>query len=46
MKNRTIKVNYLARVEGEGALDIKIRDGKLRDVKLKIFEPPRFFEAF
>ena len=46
MKNRTIKVNYLARVEGDGALDIKIRDGKLRDVKLKIFEPPRFFEAF
>src|SRR3989338_1418845 len=45
-KNKTIKVNYLARVEGEGALDIKIRGNKLRDVKLKIFEPPRFFEAF
>ncbi len=46
MTNKTIKVNYLARVEGEGALDIKIRGGKLKDVKLKIFEPPRFFEAF
>ena len=46
MKNKTIKINYLARVEGEGALDIKIRGGKLKDVKLKIFEPPRFFEAF
>ena len=46
MKNKTIKVGYLARVEGEGALYIKIRGGKVADVKLKIFEPPRLFEAF
>lgn len=45
-KTRRIKVDYLARVEGEGALDIQIRRGRLTDVKLKIFEPPRFFEAF
>ncbi|MHC5109970.1 MAG: Ni/Fe hydrogenase subunit alpha [Planctomycetota bacterium] len=45
MSTRTIKVDYLARVEGEGALDIRIRNDKLEDVKLKIFEPPRFFEA-
>jgi coenzyme F420-reducing hydrogenase alpha subunit len=46
MKSRTIKVNILARVEGEGALYVKIKDTKLMDVKLKIYEPPRFFEAF
>lgn len=46
MKNRTIKVNYLARVEGEGALYLKVKDNRVTDVKLKIFEPPRFFEAF
>lgn len=46
MKNKTIKVDYLARVEGEGALFIKIKGGEVADVKLKIFEPPRFFEAF
>jgi coenzyme F420-reducing hydrogenase alpha subunit len=46
MKSKTIKVDYLARVEGEGAMYVKIRDNKVRDVKLKIFEPPRFFEAF
>jgi len=46
MKNRTIKVDYLARVEGEGALYVKIKNGEVEDVKLKIFEPPRFFEAF
>lgn len=42
---RTIKVDYLARVEGEGAMYIKVRDNVLEDVKLKIFEPPRFFEG-
>ena len=46
MKTRTITVDYLARVEGEGALLVKIKDGVVADVKLKIFEPPRFFEAF
>ncbi|MFH1157729.1 MAG: Ni/Fe hydrogenase subunit alpha [Pseudomonadota bacterium] len=45
-KTRTIKVDYLARVEGEGAMYLKIEDGKLKDVQLKIFEPPRFFEGF
>ena len=45
-RSRTIKVDYLARVEGEGALYVKVRDGRVMDVQLKIFEPPRFFEAF
>ena len=46
MKSRTIKVDYLARVEGEGALLVKIKGQQVTDVKFKIFEPPRFFEAF
>ena len=46
MKSKTIKVDYLARVEGEGGIHIKIKDDKVKDVKLNIFEPPRFFEAF
>jgi len=44
--NRTIDVDALARVEGEGALNLKIQDGKVTDAKLRIYEPPRFFEAF
>lgn len=44
--SKTIRVDYLARVEGEGALYIKIKGDTVTDVKLKIFEPPRFFEAF
>ncbi|MFV8782646.1 Ni/Fe hydrogenase subunit alpha [Microbulbifer sp. SA54] len=45
-KRKTIKVDYLARVEGEGALYIRYDDQGVHDVKLKIFEPPRFFEGF
>jgi sulfhydrogenase subunit alpha len=46
MSTKTIKVNYLARVEGEGALHVTIRNGSVIDVSLNIFEPPRFFEGF
>ncbi len=43
---RTVKVDYLTRVEGEGGLYVRAEGGELREVKLNIFEPPRFFEAF
>jgi sulfhydrogenase subunit alpha len=46
MATKTINVNYLARVEGEGALHINIVNGAVDTVRLEIFEPPRFFEAF
>ena len=46
MAEREIRVDYLARVEGEGSLHVTTRDGEVRDVRLEIFEPPRFFEAF
>jgi sulfhydrogenase subunit alpha len=46
MKSRSIKVDYLARVEGEGGISIKIQDKLVTDVEFDIFEPPRFFEAF
>ena len=46
MARKTIKVDYLARVEGEGALTVVIRDGAVTEAQLRIFEPPRFFEAF
>ena len=46
MTRKRIKVDYLARVEGEGALDVILREGRVEEVRLSIFEPPRFFEAF
>ncbi len=45
-RTRTIKVDYLARVEGEGAMYVRVRGGRVTDVQLRIFEPPRFFEGF
>jgi len=46
MGTKSILVDYLARVEGEGALDLQVSDGRVTSAQLKIFEPPRFFEAF
>ena len=46
MSTTRIKVDYLARVEGEGALHIKVKGDRVEEVKLRIFEPPRMFEAF
>lgn len=45
-RTRTIKADYLARVEGEGAMYVRLRGDEVLDVKLRIYEPPRFFEAF
>lgn len=41
-----IKVDTLARVEGEGALTIRLKGTRIEDVKVRIPEPPRLFEAF
>jgi coenzyme F420-reducing hydrogenase alpha subunit len=43
--SREITVETLARVEGEGAMKVLVEDGRVTDVQLRIFEPPRFFEA-
>jgi coenzyme F420-reducing hydrogenase alpha subunit len=44
--SRTIRVAALARVEGEGALHLAMDGDQVREVRLEIYEPPRFFEAF
>ncbi|HEY9150129.1 MAG TPA: Ni/Fe hydrogenase subunit alpha, partial [Gammaproteobacteria bacterium] len=41
-----IEVPVLARVEGEGALHLRIENGRIEQLQLRIFEPPRFFEKF
>lgn len=46
MNEQRITVDYFARVEGEAALDIKAKDGKVTDVLLNVVEPPRFFQGF
>jgi sulfhydrogenase subunit alpha len=42
---RTLSVAGLARVEGEGAMHVRVADGRAVEVRLEIYEPPRFFEA-
>ena len=46
LQTRTIAVDMVARVEGEGALRVTVKGKTVQDVELRIFEPPRFFEAF
>ncbi len=44
--SQVLQVGMLARVEGEGGMHIEIKDKVVTSVKLNIFEPPRFYEAF
>jgi sulfhydrogenase subunit alpha len=44
--DRTLSVGALARVEGEGAMYVKVTGREVDEVRLDIYEPPRFFEAF
>ncbi|NNF96557.1 MAG: Ni/Fe hydrogenase subunit alpha, partial [Halobacteria archaeon] len=43
-RNISIKVPVLTRVEGEGALQLQIKNGVIQDLQLRIYEPPRLFE--
>jgi len=41
---RLYEVGELTRVEGEGSLRLRVRDGKVTEARLGIFETPRYFE--
>lgn len=45
MPSRTIEIDYVSRVEGEGALYVRLKGKEATEVRLDIFEPPRLFEA-
>jgi len=44
-ETRVLRTDYLARVEGEGAMYVRVDGREVQDIKLRIYEPPRFFEA-
>jgi coenzyme F420-reducing hydrogenase alpha subunit len=44
--DRMLTVAGLARVEGEGAMLVRVEGDRVSEVQLNIYEPPRFFEAF
>ncbi len=45
-RKQRIKVDYMARVEGEAALDVTVENGEITELSLRVFEPPRFFQGF
>lgn len=45
MNQRTIKVDALTRVEGEGGLYVRLSGDAVEEIKLEIYEPPRLFES-
>jgi sulfhydrogenase subunit alpha len=45
-RTRTVKVDYMTRIEGEAAIMVKLAGDRVSEVQFKVFEPPRFFEAF
>src|ERR1039458_286993 len=40
-----LTAHVLTRVDGEGGMKIKVLGNRVADVKLRIYEPPRFFEG-
>lgn len=45
MSDKVIKVDVLSRVEGDGGIQVHVKDGKVEDVLVDIFEGPRMIEA-
>ncbi len=43
--NKSIVIDHLCRVEGHGGITVRIKDDKVADINMDIFEGPRFFES-
>ena len=43
--HKSIIIDHLCRVEGHGGITVNIKDGKVTEVNMDIFEGPRFFET-
>lgn len=41
----TLNVKHVARIEGHGDITIDVKDGEVKDIRMDIVEPARFFEA-
>lgn len=48
MTERTVSIHVpaMTRVEGEGSLRLRIEKGRIEELALDVFEPPRYFEKF
>jgi sulfhydrogenase subunit alpha len=41
---KSVIIDHICRVEGHGGITVNIKDGKVAEVNLSLFEGPRFFE--
>ena len=41
----TLNVKHVARIEGHGDITIDVKDGVVKDIRMDIVEPARFFES-
>lgn len=46
MRNVTIDVKHITRVEGHGNISVRVSDGQVTHLELAIVESPRYFESF
>ncbi len=46
MKNISVNVDHITRVEGHGNIVVNVKEGKIEECKWEVVEAPRFFEAF
>jgi sulfhydrogenase subunit alpha len=46
MRDVTLNIHDVTRVEGHGNIVLDVRSGEIKTLKLEITESPRFFEAF
>jgi coenzyme F420-reducing hydrogenase alpha subunit len=46
IRPKEVRIDYLARVEGETNIIIRRGAEEVEEIRLDIFEPPRFFEGF
>lgn len=43
--DRPLKIDHIARIEGKAGLEVKITDDEIIEIKINVFEGPRFFET-
>ncbi len=46
MKNVSVNVDHVTRVEGHGNIVVNVKEGKIEECQWEVVEAPRFFEAF
>ena len=41
----TLTIEHVARIEGHGTITVEVEDGQVKDIRMDIIEPARYFES-